>query len=53
MEDRGFEKKTSNGIQWLDIKMIKSVQDYADSGTAGAGYQSGDPGPGLDDDMPA
>ncbi len=53
MEDRGFEKKTSNGIQWLDIKMIKSVEDYADSGTAGAGYQSGDPGPSLDDDMPA
>lgn len=53
MEDRGFEKKASNGIQWLDIAMTKAPEDYADTGTAGAGYQAGDPGPSYPDDMPA
>ena len=53
MEDRGFEKKTSNGIHWLDIEMTKSPEDYADSGTAGAAYQDGDPGPSSwGDDVP-
>ncbi|MDP1026380.1 phage/plasmid primase, P4 family [Sphingomonas sp. KR1UV-12] len=52
MEDRGFEKKTSNGIHWLDIEMTKTVEDYADSGTAGEAYQDGDPGPSWGDDDP-
>lgn len=53
MEDRGFEKKTSNGVQWLDIEMIKTPDDYAD---ADAGSRSrrdhDDPGPYPDDDVP-
>lgn len=31
MEDRGYEKKTSNGVQWLDIEMVKTVDDYAEA----------------------
>jgi putative DNA primase/helicase len=53
MEDRGFEKKTSNGVQWLDIEMIKTPDDYAD---VDAGSRSrrdhDDPGPYPDDDVP-
>lgn len=49
MEDRGFEKKASNGIQWLDIEMIKSPEDYADS-DVGARSQRGDPGPYPEDE---
>lgn len=50
MEDRGFEKKASNGIQWLDIEMTKSPDDYADS-DAGARSRRDhdDPGPYPDD----
>lgn len=29
MEDRGFENKRSNGMQWLDIEMTKGVDDFA------------------------
>ena len=49
MEDRGFEKKSSNGIQWLDIEMTKSVADYLDADAGRSGY-GGDPGPYPDDD---
>jgi putative DNA primase/helicase len=49
MEDRGFEKKTSNGIQWLDIEMIKTAADYADSDSNRSRYD-GDPGPCPDDE---
>lgn len=31
MEDRGFENKRSNGIQWLDIEMVKSPSDFSDA----------------------
>lgn len=47
MEDRGFESKRSNGIQWLDIEMVKSPGDFADD-QAGSGY---DRSP-YHDDMP-
>ncbi|MEG8021812.1 primase-like DNA-binding domain-containing protein [Sphingomonas aerolata] len=50
MEDRGFEKKASNGMQWLDIEMTKSLADYADT-DAGRSQYAGDPGP-YPDDMP-
>lgn len=49
MEDRGFEKKSSNGIQWLDIEMTKSVADYLDADAGRSGY-GGDPGPYPDDE---
>jgi putative DNA primase/helicase len=49
MEDRGFEKKPSNGIQWLDIEMTKSVADYVDADAGRSGY-GGDPGPYPDDE---
>jgi putative DNA primase/helicase len=50
MEDRGFEKKASNGIQWLDIEMIKTPEDYADSDTGRRSRRDdGDPGPYPDD----
>lgn len=49
MEDRGFEKKTSNGIQWLDIEMTKTAADYADSDSNRSRYD-GDPGPYPDDE---
>lgn len=57
MEDRGFEKKTSNGIQWLDIEMIKSAEDFSDSDGRGPdegwrGRDTGDPGPSWIDDIP-
>jgi len=50
MEDRGFEKKASNGMQWLDIEMTKSPADYADT-AAGRSQYADDPGP-YPDDMP-
>jgi putative DNA primase/helicase len=31
MEDRGFEKKTSNGVQWLGIEMIRTIDDFRDA----------------------
>lgn len=31
MEDRGFDKKTSNGVQWLDIEMIKQAADFEET----------------------
>jgi len=31
MEDRGFEKKQSDGMQWLDIRLTKSVADFAEA----------------------
>ncbi len=50
MEDRGFEKKASNGIQWLDIEMTKTPDDYADSDTGRRSRRDdGDPGPYPDD----
>ena len=53
MEDRGFEKKTSNGIQWLDIEMTKSPDDYADTdGVSRSRRDHDDPGPYPDDDVP-
>jgi putative DNA primase/helicase len=53
MEDRGFEKKTSNGIQWLDIEMTKSPDDYADTDAASRSRRDhDDPGPYPDDDVP-
>lgn len=33
MIDKGFRKKQSNGMQWLDIKLIKSVSDFIDPAT--------------------
>ncbi len=37
MEDRGFENKRSNGMQWLDIDMVKTVADFeGDQGGYGA-----------------
>ena len=30
MQDRGFENKRSNGIQWLDIEMVKQPGDFAE-----------------------
>ena len=53
MEDRGFEKKASNGMQWLDIAMVKSPEDFADDGGGRShGGARGDPGPYPDDDVP-
>jgi putative DNA primase/helicase len=49
MEDRGFEKKTSNGIQWLDIEMTASPDDYADTDSHRARREDYDPGPYPDD----
>ncbi|EZP57443.1 phage/plasmid primase, P4 family [Sphingomonas sp. RIT328] len=50
MEDRGFEKKSSNGIQWLDIEMTKSPDDYADTDVSNRSRRDhGDPGPYPDD----
>lgn len=55
MEDRGFERKTSNGVWWLDIEMTKSVGDYAESTSRDAdadpGGSYGRYGPD-DDDIP-
>ncbi|APR54839.1 DNA primase [Sphingomonas koreensis] len=31
MEDRGYETMRSNGMQWLDLEMVKTVEDYADA----------------------
>lgn len=31
MEDRGFEKKKSNGMQWVGIEMIKTPEDFSDA----------------------
>lgn len=50
MEDRGFENKRSNGIQWLDIEMVKSVDDYAGGGDEGEPRGGGY---GGYDDIPA
>ena len=48
MEDRGFESKHSNGIQWLDVEMIKTVDDFANAmPVTDSGH--GDPGPSRDD----
>lgn len=47
MEDRGFETKRSNGMQWLGIRMTKDAGDFAD----GERSRGGDPGP-YDDDIP-
>jgi putative DNA primase/helicase len=56
MEDRGFEKKTSNGVQWLGIEMIKTPDDFADTGSGGGSGGSygarDDPGPRYEDDIP-
>lgn len=30
MRERGFEKKKSNGIKWLDIRLKRSVDDFID-----------------------
>ncbi|MEG3153014.1 phage/plasmid primase, P4 family [Sphingomonas sp. ZT3P38] len=53
MEDRGFEKKTSNGVQWLDIEMIKTADDFAESGASdresARPKHEDDPGPWPDD----
>lgn len=35
MEDRGYETKRSNGMQWLGLEMIKTVDDFADTGARG------------------
>ncbi|MEH3046492.1 phage/plasmid primase, P4 family [Sphingomonas adhaesiva] len=47
MEDRGFENKRSNGIQWLGIEMVKQPSDFAE-----APRQDDDAPPYSDDDMP-
>ena len=47
MEDRGFETKRSNGMQWVDLRMTKVVEDYAEARRS-TGH---DPGP-YDDDIP-
>ncbi|MBY9062315.1 bifunctional DNA primase/polymerase [Sphingomonas yunnanensis] len=47
MEDRGFENKRSNGIQWLDIEMIKAVSDFVDGRASSDG-----PPPSPYEDMP-
>ncbi|MFZ3483897.1 phage/plasmid primase, P4 family [Sphingomonas sp. 3-13AW] len=47
MEDRGFEKKTSNGVQWLNLRMVKTVEDFTETSASG-----GDPGPDYDDYPP-
>ena len=39
MEDRGYERKTSNGVWWLDIEMI------ADIGAIEGGRFGGNPSP--------
>ncbi|WP_298091919.1 phage/plasmid primase, P4 family [uncultured Sphingomonas sp.] len=52
MEDRGFEKKTSNGVQWLDIEMTKDVGDFADATGDDPGPRYGDYGPSYGDDVP-
>lgn len=31
MLDKGYRKKTSDGVQWLDIRMIREVYDFVDS----------------------
>ncbi|SEM88405.1 putative DNA primase/helicase [Sphingomonas gellani] len=49
MEDRGFENKRSNGIQWLDMEMTKSVSDFAETEPSSGGYGH-DPGPFTDYD---
>mgnify|MGYP006347792955 CR=1 FL=1 len=30
MMDKGFTKKTSNGVKWLDVRMTKEVRDFVD-----------------------
>lgn len=58
MEDRGFEKKTSNGVKWLGIKMVKGVEDYAEGSGSYAPRREDDDGPPPrptwrdDDDVP-
>lgn len=47
MEDRGFEKKSSNGMQWLDIRMTKSPDDFSEQST---GDERPAPPPHGDDD---
>ena len=47
MEDRGFEKKASNGMQWLDVEMTRSVHDFNDDDRGGRG-----PPIDGDDDLP-
>ncbi len=37
MEDRGFEKKQSNGMQWLDLAIVKTVDDFREDVLGGGG----------------
>jgi putative DNA primase/helicase len=45
MEDRGYERITSNGVHWEDIQMIKTLDDFADDGQQSADYGGGSPEP--------
>jgi putative DNA primase/helicase len=38
MEDRGYEKITSNGVHWLDLEMTRSPADYAEDGQQSAAF---------------
>lgn len=59
MEERGYRKKQSDTIKWLDIELVKSAADFVDpstgkavGGDGGGGDHPSDPG-GYDDwDMP-
>jgi len=52
MQDRGFEKKASNGMQWLDIEMIKTVADFAEGSPANEDDGRYRGRPYDDDDVP-
>ena len=50
MEDRGFEKKTSNGVQWLNLRMTKSPEDFTEQTNDGGDERRWQGDPGRDDD---
>jgi len=64
LAEKGLKKKQSNGIQWLDIRLIKGVSDFVDAqghvravldADADAGRREDDglpPDPGFDDMPP-
>lgn len=50
MEDRGYETMRSNGMQWLDLEMVKTVEDYADAIRTSDDDQEPDARPSYPDD---
>ena len=43
MQDRGFEKKASDGMQWLGIKLIREVHEFVDADGKPIDFKGSDP----------